>query len=136
MGSVISNRDLKNLASTNKLIVLSNKIQDENSKSINKQLAEKIIEIKPIRRSARIEECFKEVVGGFSDNVVLKDIDVLFNPNYKIDVLKVLISVCKYKPIRVIWPGTYKDGKLIYSEESLSDYKTFEITNYDIYYVD
>ena len=56
-----------------------------------------------------------------------KDIDVLFNPGYTVDVMKVLISAYKQRPFRLIWSGTYVGGKLIYSEEGNYDYKTYDL---------
>ena len=48
------------------------------------------------------------------DGVVIKDIDVLFNPDYQVDVLKILMAARKRKRYSVIWPGRCEDGKLIY----------------------
>ena len=59
----------------------------------------------------------------------------MFNPNYMVDVMRALISANKQKPISVIWPGRYADGKLYYSEETLPDYRVFEINDYDIFCV-
>lgn len=57
---------------------------------------------------------------------------MLFNPEYKIDVLRLLIDANKKHPFKVLWAGSYEDGRLIYSEEGLADYKTYEINDYDI----
>ena len=66
------------------------------------------------------------------DGVTIKDIDVMFNPDYKVDVLKILIATRKRKNYSVIWPGKFEDGKLIYGEEGYPDYKVFNIADYDI----
>ena len=71
----------------------------------------------------------------YPDGVTVRDIDVMFNPEYKIDVLKILISVRKRKKYYVIWPGRYEDGKLIYGEEGFPDYKVYNIADYDITFV-
>ena len=83
----------------------------------------------------QLEKCFNEVVSDFPPGAVIKDIDVMFNPDYKVDVMRILIAANKLKPISVIWPGRCAEGKLYYSEESLPDYKVFEIGDYDIYCV-
>ena len=57
---------------------------------------------------------------------------VMFNPEYKVDVLKILIAARKRKRYSVIWPGRLEDGKLIYAEEGYPDYKVFNIADYDI----
>ena len=64
--------------------------------------------------------------------MIIKDIDVLFNPEYKVDVLKILTEARKRKRYSVIWPGRCENGKLIYGEEGYLDYRTYDIENYDI----
>ena len=83
-------------------------------------------------RSLQMEKCLVEVLKQFPENAVVKDVDVLFNPHYKVDVLKVLIAAYKQHPFSLIWPGTYKNGKLVYSEEGYPDYQVYEISDYDI----
>ena len=56
----------------------------------------------------------------------------MFNPVYKVDVIRILMEANKRHPFTLIWSGRYDDGRLIYSEEDLADYKTYEISDYDI----
>lgn len=101
-------------------------------RSVSKPLAEALLECKPNRRSMKLEQIFNSVLDTLPDGVVIKDIDVLFNPDYKVDVLKILMAARKRKKYSVIWPGKCENGKLIYSEEGFPDYKTFDIEDYDI----
>lgn len=80
----------------------------------------------------RLASCFQSVLAQYPDNVVIKDIDVMFNPAYQVDVLKILTEARKSKPYSVIWLGRYENGTLYYSEQGYSDYKTYEVKNYDI----
>lgn len=100
--------------------------------SLNKLLAEALIEIKPKRRAIKIEKCFADILSTFPDGVIIKEFDVLFNPEYRVDVLKILVNACKTKPFSVWWPGTIQDNRLIYAEESYSDYKEYDVGMYDI----
>lgn len=104
----------------------------QEAKSINIELAKELEELRPKRRTMQLEACFNRVLDGLPDNVVIKDFDVIFNPAYKVDVLKMLVAACKRKPFSVIWPGRYEDGKLFYAEEGYPDYKVFDINNYDV----
>ena len=106
--------------------------QNADAHSLNTELARKLISIRPRMRSIQMEKCLVETLKKLSENSVVKDIDVLFNPAYKVDVLKVLIAAYKQYPFSIIWPGTYRDGKLVYSEEGYPDYQVFEIKDYDI----
>ena len=106
--------------------------QPTKAHSLNKTLAEELLKMRPMQRSLQMEKCLLNVLEGLPDNPVVKDVDVLFNPAYRVDVLLVLISAYKHKPFRMVWPGIYRNGKLIYSEEGYPDYKTYDVSDYDI----
>ena len=80
----------------------------------------------------KLEQIFIRVLDGCSDGTIIRDIDVMFNPEYQVDVLKLMISARKRKKYSVIWPGSLKDNKLIYAEEGYQDYKVFDLEDYDI----
>ena len=80
----------------------------------------------------KLEQIFNKVLDRYPDGVIIKDIDVMFNPAYQVDVLKILTEARKSKPYSVIWPGRYENGTLYYSEQGYPDYKTYEVKNYDI----
>ena len=134
MGTVIEFNSLPNEdAMLSRLLIYMKVIKKINEpKSVSKPLAEALLACKPNRRSMKLEQIFNNVLDTLPDGVVIKDIDVLFNPDYKVDVLKILIASRKRKRYSVIWPGRCEDGKLIYSEEGFPDYKTYNIENYDI----
>lgn len=100
--------------------------------SINYALAENISRINPKLRTLRLEHCLNQVIATLSDNSIVKDFDVLFNPAYKVDVLQLLVTACKKKSFQVIWPGKYENGKLYYAEENYPDYKMYDIEAYDV----
>lgn len=100
--------------------------------SINTSLAKALQPIAPKRRAMRMQLILQKIVQELPADSVLCEIDAMFNPQYRVDVVQTLISVCRAVPFSVVWPGTYEDGKLIYAVEGRPDYKTFEIANYDI----
>lgn len=100
--------------------------------SVSKELADELLACKENRRSMKLEQIFNTVLDRYPDGVTIKDIDVMFNPEYKVDVLKILIAARKRKRYSVIWPGRLEDGKLIYGEEDYPDYKVYKIADYDI----
>ena len=100
--------------------------------SINFLLAEKLVNCKPNRRTMLIETFFNQILKQLPDGVVIKDFDVMFNPNYKVDVLKIMVNACKRKPFSIVWPGTFEDGKLCYSENGYLDFKIFRVEDYDV----
>lgn len=100
--------------------------------SLNVKIAERLNKIKPQMRTMRIEQCFSQVIAELPENSILKDYDVLFHPNYQIDVMKMLVAVCKRKRFRLIWPGKYENGTLYYAEEGYRDFKIYNVDDYDI----
>ena len=134
MGATLTNRDLQNLQEAFQLLVYCNVPQEIYKAAIpmNKRLASELIIIKPTRRTIQLEKCFVKLLDSLPERAVIKDIDVLFNPIYRGDVLKTLTSAYKQRQFSLIWPGSYADGKLIYSEEGYPDYRIYEIANYDI----
>lgn len=100
--------------------------------SLNVPLAQKLALLKPSRRTMRLEQCFRQVIDSLPENPTIQDFDVLFNPDYEVDVLRIMASVGKSKPFQVIWPGKYEDGRLIYAEEGYRDYKVFDMSKYDV----
>ncbi|MEG0835386.1 MAG: BREX-3 system P-loop-containing protein BrxF [Christensenellaceae bacterium] len=109
-----------------------NKAVIDQAVSLNKELAQALILYKSKRRTMQIEKCFAEVIDKLPDESIIKDFDVLFNPDYKVDVLKIMINTCKAKPFGVIWPGNIDDNRLTYAEEGYIDYKTYDVNDYDI----
>ena len=100
--------------------------------SINHALAEKLVALKPKSRTMKLASCFEDILKTLPDNAVIKDFDVMFNPEYKVDVLKIMVDACKRKPFSIIWPGKCEDGKLFYAEDGYPDFKSFSVEDYDV----
>ena len=99
-------------AMVSRLLIYMKAIQKMHElRSVSKPLAEALLECKPNRRSMKLEQIFNSVLDTLPDGVVIKDIDVLFNPDYKVDVLKILMAARKRKKYSVIWPGKCENGK-------------------------
>ncbi len=99
---------------------------------INLLLAEKLAACRPNRRTMRIETFFHQILAPLPDEAVIKDFDVMFHPDYRVDVLRMMTVVCKKKPFRAIWPGTYENGTLFYAKDGCPDFKVFSVEEYDV----
>lgn len=134
MGTIIDfQQALDENSRLSRLLLYSRKVQKMlEPKSISKELADELLAYKPNRRSMKMEQIFNTVLDRYPDGVTIKDIDVMFNPEYKVDVLKILIAARKRKRYNVIWPGWLEDEKLVYGEEGYPDYKVYRIADYDI----
>lgn len=107
-------------------------IEQVHAVSLNIPLAEALMRYEPMRRTLQIENCLFEVTCSLPEEVVIKDFDVLFNPSYKIDVLSIMVNVCKKRAFNVVWPGKIEGNKLVYAEEGYKDYKEYDVNNYDV----
>ncbi len=135
MGTIIEIEHLSpdQEAMISRLMIYYKKLKKaQEPRSVSKPLAEALFACKPNRRSMKLGQIFNSVLAQYPDGVIITDIDVMFNPEYKVDVMKILQEARKQKPYSVVWPGRFEDGKLIYSEEGYPDYKVFNIDNYDV----
>lgn len=106
---------------------------EENAVSINIALAREFKkQSSPMMRTMRLEANLLSVIESLGEDPVIKDFDVLFNPEYQTDIIKALINTYRKKHFRVIWPGRYEDGKLYYAEEGYRDYIFYNIADYDV----
>lgn len=105
---------------------------EKNAVALNVSIAEKLINAKPSRRSFRLPSIIDAIIAELPENSTIKDFDVLFNPDYQIDVLQLLIAACRKKEFAILWPGTYSDGKLMYAETGYSDFKIYDLDKYDV----
>ena len=104
----------------------------DNAVSMNVAIAKRLASISPSSRSMRIEHCFISALCGLPDDVIIRDIDVLFNPAYEIDVVALLCSAYRKHKFDLVWPGRFEDNQLVYAEEGYPDYKVFNTDRYDI----
>lgn len=137
MGTLVEYRKMPDKHTVYRLLIYSKAISEIASQAtaVNKSIAAELVDLKPSRRTMQLEKSFVKVLESLPEQPVIKDIDVLFNPAYKVDVMKMLVSAYKQKKFSLVWPGTFSDGKLIYSEEGYPDYRVYEIKDYDIMYV-
>ncbi len=67
-----------------------------------------------------------------TEHILVKNLDMLFNPEYKLNILKYFIDLSRNKLIFLEWPGKFKNRELEYSEINYSDYQKYNIDNYKI----
>ena len=90
---------------------------------------------KEARKQGIADIARKAIEGAVSGNVVIENIDLLFSPEYALDVIKLFTLAGKNKCLVILWEGTYRDGILTYAEPGCEDYHCYEIKNYDVYCV-
>lgn len=84
------------------------------------------------RKNHVIKELEKTFDTGIPEGFIVSNIDVLFNPEYNIDILGYFINVSRNKKVIVLWPGEYDLGILSYAAPGYTDYKRYLIKDYNI----
>lgn len=117
----------------NKLIMNFN---DFHVVSLGKELASSLIRYPECdRANIIISELDKILLRSKYERILIKDIDILFNPSYKLNVLKYFCNLGRKKIIIVFWNGKIKDDYIQYGEIGYRDYNKYLIKDYNAIFV-
>lgn len=100
--------------------------------SVNGPLSEKLLNYQPKKRNLYIIDEFNKIIDNICEPILIKDFEILFDPGFQIDVLKLFIMTNRKKRIAVAWCGKCRYGKLTFAEPGYPDYKAYNIKDYDI----
>jgi hypothetical protein len=95
-------------------------------------LAKQLLTYKVDKRNLFVADELNKIFDNSAEPLLVRDFEILFNPEYQHDVLKLFIIASRKKKISVLWNGKYDYGRLIFAEYGYLDYKTYNIADYDI----
>lgn len=76
------------------------------------------------------------ILGDEHRDITLANTEILFSPEYELDVIKLLLHVGRNQRFYIQWPGEITGEKLTYSEPGRLDFKEYHIKDYvDTYIV-
>ena len=99
--------------------------------SINPLLSKALLGFPADERPDHVEEELRKVLN-VSSPVLIEDFEMLFDPRYQIDVLKLFCEKARFVPIAVRWPGDSTPTKLTYASPEDPDYQEFNCDKYQI----
>jgi hypothetical protein len=99
---------------------------------LNKDLSEKMMTVPQQQRPDKILPELYHIVSEYNSPVLLTNFEMLFDPRYKLDVLKVFCEISRTIKIVVHWCGTTSGYNLIYSEPGFPDYHVYELSKYTV----
>lgn len=103
--------------------------------SFNTVLAESLQKIDPaVRPHVALDEASK-IASSLEKPVLLTDYEMLFDPRYKIDVLRFFCKLSGRVKVVIKWCGTFDGKHLIYATPDHRDFHSYDIQHYDITYV-
>lgn len=143
MGAIISvsmlNADVLNKA-TNPIILTSfpkrvAKIMEGGQYTplnLNIKLAEDLLKFPWEQRSQRANDVVMSIISQCCKPTFLENYEVLFDPRYDIDAIKVFTEIARRQKVVVKWCGGLTGNLLEYATPDYTDYHAFRIQDYDI----
>lgn len=140
MGTVIKRRDFPTVIEQAQqgVFVLAPKVTvPVNSTFVNigLMLGEKMFNAKAVGLPANISNELDAILGEEQSDFTLGNTDILFSPEYELDVIKLLLQVGRNQRLYMQWPGEITEEKLTYSEPGRFDFKEYNIKDYVDTYV-
>lgn len=99
--------------------------------SLNLQLAQSLAGLELSRIRTDITDKIKESLPQ-SEPIYLTDYEMLFDPRYELDVLRLFIDIARCNKLIVKWCGKANGETLTYAEQGYADYKRYKISDYDV----
>ena len=95
--------------------------------SVNQVLSEQLLELTARQRAVRLPSIFGEVVEAAGSDVVLLDnIEMLFNPDFGQDPLRLLQRFARNRTIVAAWTGTGDGHCLSYAQPEHREWKKYD----------
>jgi hypothetical protein len=99
--------------------------------SLNLPLARKLVERDEKGRADFVTEDALSLLGN-ADKVFLQDFEILFDPRYRLDVIRTFGTIARSRKLVVKWCGNFDWDTLVYGAPEYPDYKRYPIVNYDV----
>lgn len=99
--------------------------------SLNYPLAKALVSSPEAERITMVRETVLTLIPRRTA-VYLVDYEMLFDPRYEIDVLKLFYEISRRQKLVVKWCGRLAAQMLVYAEPGYPEYKQYSIAEYDI----
>lgn len=102
------------------------------SLNLNIKLAEALVKFPKLQRSKRASDEVMTIVSQCHMPTFLEDYQILFDPRYNIDAIKVFTELSRRQKVVVKWCGRLNGNLLEYGTPEYKDFRSFRIQDYDI----
>ncbi len=104
--------------------------------NIGLMLSERMYKAKVDGSPINITNELDSILGDEHRDITVENTDILFSPEYELDVIKLFLQVGRNQRFYLQWPGEITGEKLTYSEPGRFDFKEYNIKDYvDTYIV-
>lgn len=100
--------------------------------SLNKLLAKALVKKEVSIRPQLVADEVMKIVSSIQGPVFLTDYEMLFDPRYNIDVIRLFYELSRRAKIVIKWCGTLDDNHLVYATPVYRDFHSYNIHDYDI----
>lgn len=140
MGTVIKRRDFPAVVrqSQQGVFVLAPKVTvpvDAPAVNVGMLLGEAALTAKLKNAPIDIAHTLDTILGQENHDIILENTDILFSPEYGLDVVRMLLQIGRNQRFYLVWPGEITGDKLTYSEPGRFDYREYSIKDYVDTYV-
>ena len=99
--------------------------------ALNHPLAKALVPLPEAGRIAMVRETVLTLIPRRA-SVYLVDYEMLFDPRYELDVLKLFYEISRRQKLIVKWCGRLVAQMLVYAEPGYPEYKQYNIAEHDI----
>ena len=96
---------------------------------VNLALSKKLLAFAPDERPKHVEESLRAILD-YHVPIYITDFEMLFDPRYEIDVIKLFCEKARITNVVVHWPGKFSNDHLTYSDHEKSDYHEYDCSAY------
>lgn len=100
--------------------------------NLNIKLAEALIKYPQSQRRLKVNDEVMTIVSQCYKPTFCENYEILFDPRYDIDAIKVFIELARRQKVIVKWRGKLNGNSLEYATLDYKDYHSFRIQDYDI----
>ena len=100
--------------------------------SLNKELSFSLMTIPNEKRLVSVQQETQKIISGAGPAVLLSDFEMLFDPRYKLDVLKLFCELARTTRLAVKWSGIINEDAFEYAEPQYTDHQIFKLANYTV----
>lgn len=111
---------------------LENRLSEFEIVDVNQVLVGELVKRKGKPNHFFIDDLFHRAYSLKHQSILLKNFGILFDPEYKLDVMKFFEKLNSKAKVVVEWPGKIIDNKLIYGDEQFEDYASYNVSDYNI----
>ena len=100
--------------------------------NLNLEIAKGLLVLPKVERISKINKVITDIISRFAGPIYIENYEILFDPRYEIDVIKVFIEIARRQKVVVKWCGRLNGDSLEYATPDDRDYHSFRIQDYDI----